>query len=153
MDDPIKIHPIGYVRSPVTAQTDEGWGEVVCCIEVLPPYRPGLLGLEQFSHVIVVTFLHGAAFDPARHLHRRPRGQVTMPEVGIFAQRAKDRPNSIGITSVPVITVTTDGLHVKGLDAIDGTPVLDLKPYYAAYDLVMDASVPEWVDRLMKGYF
>lgn len=153
MADPITIHPIGYVRSPVIAQTDGGWGDVTCRIEVLPPYRQGLLGIEQFSHVIVLTFLHQAAFDSVRHLRRRPRGQATMPELGIFAQRAKDRPNPIGVTAVPVIGVTADGVHVKGLDAIDGTPVLDLKPYYPAYDLVLQATVPEWVDRLMRGYF
>jgi tRNA-Thr(GGU) m(6)t(6)A37 methyltransferase TsaA len=153
MDNPITIHPIGYVRSPVHAQTDEGWGEVVCCIEMLPPYQPGLLGLEQFSHVIVVTFLHEATFDPARDLRRRPRGQAAMPEVGIFAQRAKDRPNPIGITAVPVVRIAADGLQVRGLDAIDGTPVLDLKPYYPAYDLVKEAVCPEWVDRIMEGYF
>jgi len=76
-----------------------------------------------------------------------------MPEVGIFAQRAKDRPNPIGITAVPIVKVLPEAIEVRGLDAIHGTPVLDLKPYYPAYDLVRGASVPEWVDRLMAGYF
>lgn len=76
-----------------------------------------------------------------------------MPAVGIFAQRAKDRPNPIGITAVRILAVTGNAVTVRGLDAIDGTPVLDLKPYYPAYDLVVDASVPEWVTRLMEGYF
>lgn len=69
-----------------------------------------------------------------------------------FLQRDKDRPNQIGMTAVEVVSVTDDALVVRGLDAIDGTPVLDIKPYYPAYDR-RDARVPEWVDRLMKGYF
>ncbi|MGD0260217.1 MAG: tRNA (N6-threonylcarbamoyladenosine(37)-N6)-methyltransferase TrmO [Verrucomicrobiota bacterium] len=153
MKDSITIHPIGHVSSTVTNQIDEGWGQVTSLIEVLPPHRQGLIGLDQFSHVIVVTFLHQAGFDPHRHLRRRPRGLASMPEVGIFAQRAKDRPNPIGITAVPIVKVLPEAIEVRGLDAIHGTPVLDLKPYYPAYDLVRGASVPEWVDRLMAGYF
>ncbi len=76
-----------------------------------------------------------------------------MPEVGIFAQRAKDRPNPIGITAVKIVTVGSGYLEVKGLDAINGTLILDIKPYYPQYDLINDAKVPEWVERLMKDYF
>lgn len=75
-----------------------------------------------------------------------------MPLVGIFSQRGKDRPNKIGMTSVEIISVTDDTLVVKGLDAVDGTPVLDIKPYYPAYDK-KEATVPEWVERLMEHYF
>lgn len=76
-----------------------------------------------------------------------------MPEVGIFAQRAKDRPNPLGITAVSIVRVESGVLVVRGLDAINGTPVVDVKPYYPAYDRVMNAAVPEWVNRLMEGYF
>ena len=129
MTEALNLHPVGHVRSPVTKQTDEGWGQVTSRIDILPPYRPGLAGLDQFSHLIIVTFLHEAAFDPQRHLVRRPRGLPSMPEVGIFAQRAKDRPNPIGITAVRLMAVSEDAITVQGLDALDGTPVLDLKPY------------------------
>jgi tRNA (Thr-GGU) A37 N-methylase len=84
---------------------------------------------------------------------RRPRGQADMPELGIFAQRAKDRPNPLGITVVPLVAVTPEGLRVRGLDAIDGTPILDLKPYFPQFDSAPGARVPEWVARLMRGYF
>ena len=155
LDPPTAWSPIaiGRVASPVTAQTDAGWGQVTARVVLEPAYRAGLRGLADFSHVIVVTLLHEAAFDPARHLVRRPRGLATMPEVGIFAQRAKDRPNPLGITVVPLLEVTADGLVVRGLDAIDGTPVLDVKPYYPQYDRVAAPRVPEWVDRLMQDYF
>ena len=76
-----------------------------------------------------------------------------MPELGIFAQRAKDRPNPLGITVVPLLAVEPDGISVRGLDAIDGTPVLDLKPYFPEFDSARDAVVPGWVERLMRGYF
>lgn len=76
-----------------------------------------------------------------------------MPLVGIFAQRAKDRPNPLGITAVRLRGVTPEGIEVQGLDAIDGTPVLDIKPYYPHYDAVDAPAVPRWVDELMKGYF
>jgi len=153
MSEAFSITAIGRVSSPMTDQTDQGWGDVTSRIELQPDFERGIVGLDRFSHVIVVTFLHQAAFDPARHLVRRPRGIPSFPEVGIFAQRAKDRPNPIGITAVPIVAVTGNTVTVRGLDAIDGTPVIDLKPYYPAYDLVADASVPDWVDSLMAGYF
>jgi tRNA (adenine37-N6)-methyltransferase len=144
---------IGHVESPVTEPVDEGWGEVTSRIVLRPQFRPGLRGLEGFSHVTVVTWLHRAAFDPARHLVRRPRGLAAMPEVGIFAQRAKDRPNPLGITAVPLLEVRPDSVVVRGLDAIDGTPVVDLKPYFPHYDRAEGAKVPAWVEELMRGYF
>ena len=85
-------------------------------------------------------------------MQRRPQNRDDMPLVGIFSQRGKDRPNTIGMTSVKLVSVGQNTLTVKGLDAIDGTPVLDIKPYYPVYDK-KDAVVPEWVNRLMEHYF
>lgn len=147
------VTPIGFVRSPVREPVDEGWDAVESKIELVPALRPGLQGLGEFSHVLVVTWLHGAAFDRARHLVRRPRGLAQMPELGIFAQRAKDRPNPIGVTCVPILGVDPDGLRVRGLDAIDGTPVIDLKPHFPQFDSPAGARVPAWVLELMRGYF
>ena len=76
-----------------------------------------------------------------------------MPELGIFAQRAKHRPNPIGVTAVRLLGVDGNVLRVRGLDAIDGTPVLDIKPYFPRFDAPGDACVPEWVERLMAEYF
>ena len=101
----VTLKPIGHVASPVAAQTDRDWGRVISCVVVDPAYAAGLRGLEQFSHCLVVTWLHEAAFDPAHDLVRRPRGLASLPETGIFAQRAKDRPNPIGITAVPIRAV------------------------------------------------
>jgi tRNA-Thr(GGU) m(6)t(6)A37 methyltransferase TsaA len=147
------VRPIGWVRSPISEPIDEGWDSVESNIAIAPDLRAGLRGLAEFSHIIVVTFLHGASFDPNRHLVRRPRGLAEMPEVGIFAQRAKDRPNPLGVTCVPLLAVQEEGVLVRGLDAIDGTPVLDIKPYFQEFDSTADARTPAWVHALMQGYF
>ena len=151
--DEIKLRPIGTVSCPVIERTDQDWGEVRSKIILAPEFAGGLLGLEGFSHAIVVTYLHQASYQKEKHLQRRPRNLETMPEVGILSQRAKNRPNPIGVTAVEVLSVGNDCLEVKGLDAIDGTPVLDIKPYYPHFDRVEDPRVPEWVGRLMAGYF
>ena len=149
----LPLRPIGFVRSSATEKVDESWGAVESRIELLPEYRAGLRGLESFSHALVIAYLHGASYEPARHLVRRPRGRADLPELGIFAQRAKDRPNPLGVTVVPIVAVEPDGLRVRGLDAIDGTPIVDLKPYFPDFDSAPGARVPDWVRDIMRGYF
>ena len=149
----ITIEPIGRVSSPVTDPVDTGWGDVVSEVRLRPDLAAGLTGLESFSHVIVVFWMHDAAFDLATQLTRRHRGRADMPETGIFAQRARHRPNRIGITPVKLLGVDGANITVRGLDAIDGTPVLDVKPYMPVFDRVDDATVPEYIDRLMADYF
>jgi tRNA (adenine37-N6)-methyltransferase len=147
------LEPIGYVRSPVTEGVDEGWGEVTAEIVLDERLADGLRGLEQFSHVLVIFLMHQASFEPGSDLLRRPRGRADMPLLGIFAQRAKHRPNPIGVTTVRLLRIEGNRVTVSGLDAIDGTPVLDLKPYVPAFDRPEGATVPEWMDELMRGYF
>ncbi len=145
--------PIGTVRSPQTEAVDEGWGGIVSEIKLQSGLGAGLEGLSDFSHALVIFFMHEARFDWKNDVVRRPRGRGDMPDIGIFSQRARTRPNSIGVTAVEIIGVEGDVVSVKGLDAIDGTPVLDIKPYFPQYDYVDHAKVPDWVDRLMEGYF
>jgi tRNA-Thr(GGU) m(6)t(6)A37 methyltransferase TsaA len=148
----IVMEPIGYVRNTVTERKDVAWGEDTSTIVLEESYISGLKGLEDFSHVIILYYLDKAKYVKEKHLQRRPQNREDMPLVGIFSQRGKDRPNQIGMTSVEIVSVSDDRIVVKGLDAIDGTPVLDIKPYYPVYDK-KDASVPEWVERLMEHYF
>lgn len=110
-------------------------------------------GLEEFSHLLVIFLMHQATYSPGDDLARRPRGREDMPLVGIFAQRARHRPNPIGVTAVRLLSVQENVLTVRGLDAVEGTPVLDIKPYVSAFDRVEDAVTPRWVERLMEGYF
>ena len=148
----INMEPIGFVSNDVQGKKDVSWGEDVSTIRLNEEYIGGLQGLNDFSHVTIIYYLDRAVFDREKHLKRHPQNREDMPLVGIFSQRGKDRPNRIGMTSVQVVEVSEDTLMVKGLDAIDGTPVLDIKPYYPVYDR-KDAKVPEWVDRLMEHYF
>ena len=148
----IVMRPIGKVQNDVVNRKDVSWGEDTSSIVLEKEYVSGLKGLEDFSHAIIFFFLDKAKYEKEKHLQRRPQNRDDMPLVGIFSQRGKDRPNRIGMTSVEIVSVSDDTLVVKGLDAVDGTPVLDIKPYYPVYDK-KDATVPEWVDRLMEHYF
>ena len=148
----ITMEPIGRVKNHVADRKDVSWGEDISSVVLDRQYVSGLKGLEGFSHAIILFYLDQACYQKEKHLQRRPQNRDDMPLVGIFSQRGKDRPNRIGMTSVEIMAVTDDTLVVKGLDAVDGTPVLDIKPYYPAYDR-RDAAVPEWVDRLMEHYF
>jgi len=149
----IEFDSIGQVSNTVEMQKDDSWGENISTIKLEAPYRDGLIGLSEFSHVLVIYYLDQAHFGVDTHLMRRPRNREDMPLVGIFAQRAKDRPNPIGVTAVELISAEHGELVVKGLDAIDGTPVLDIKPYFPQYDVRENVITPEWVARLMEDYF
>jgi tRNA-Thr(GGU) m(6)t(6)A37 methyltransferase TsaA len=143
---------IGSVKSPITKPMDMRWGEVISEIVVKPEYIKGLLGLDEFTHLMILTFLHEAEYVPEKHLRRHPQERKDLPLVGIFAQRARHRPNKIGVTTVEVVKVTNNRLKVRGLDAIDGTPVLDIKPYVPIYDK-RNARIPDWMEKMMNGYF
>jgi len=153
MSENIVQKPIAFVSSTVTERTDENWGDVISRIILKPEFIGGLSGLADFSHAIIVTHLHQAKFISEKHLCRRPQGRDDMPEVGIFSQRVKNRPIPIGVTAVSIIDVKDEYLEVRGLDAIDATPVLDIKPYFPQYDRIDKPTVPGWVNKLMKNYF
>jgi tRNA-Thr(GGU) m(6)t(6)A37 methyltransferase TsaA len=148
----ITLRTIGTVRNGRDSAADADWGALESAIELDPDCAAGLDGLQAFSHALVIFYMHQ---DPDREpptLRRRPRGRADMPELGVFAQRGRMRPNPIGVTAVEVLRVEPGRVVVRGLDALDGTPVLDLKPYVPVFDR-RDARVPEWIESLMKGYF
>ena len=143
---------IGEVKSPVTEAVDMNWGAVISEIVLKPEFAPGLMGLGDFSHAMILTFLHEAKYVPEVHLRRHPQERQDMPFLGIFAQRARHRPNRIGVTACEIVEVTESRVKVRALDAINGTPVIDVKPYVPVYDR-KDATIPEWMENMMKGYF
>ncbi len=149
----IKLKPIASVKNVVENRMDANWGEVVSQIRLNPEFYGAFKGLHDFSHVIVLTYLHQATYSKEKHLQRRPRNNENFPLLGIFAQRGKNRPNPIGITAVEVINVDDDNLVVRGLDAINDTPVLDVKPYFPQYDKKDKVKIPGWVNKLMYNYF
>ena len=150
---PLSFQPIGVVRSPVAIGRDDAWGNVVSELHVDAAFAPGLTGIEQFSHLVVLFWMHGATFSPGDDLVRRPRGREDMPEIGIFAQRAKHRPVPVGVTAVRLRARRGAVLEVEGLDAIDGSPIVDIKPYFPDFDRIDRPAVPDWATRLMQGYF
>lgn len=149
----IELSPISFVENDITEIMDANWDEVTSRISLPSELSGAFTGLETFSHIIVITYLHRADFEIEKHLLRHPRNDAQYPQVGIFSQRAKNRPNPIGVTAVSIEEIKDDTITVKGLDAINGTPVLDIKPYFPDYDTRENVNVPEWVNALMKGYF
>src|SRR5690242_16265779 len=153
--DAIVLHPIGVVEGGRRDAIDDDWGEQEALI-VVDARRFGsdaLAGLDQFSHVDVVFSLHRVGDDDVQTGARHPRGRDDWPLVGIFAQRAKARPNRIGVTTCELLGVDGLRVHVRGLDAIDGTPVLDLKPYMQEFAPRGDVREPQWARELMHGYW
>jgi tRNA-Thr(GGU) m(6)t(6)A37 methyltransferase TsaA len=149
-----QVHPIGTVKCAVNEMSQGNWANVDSEIHLDPEYAPGLQGLEGFSHVLVVFFLDRAqGFDLKKQLLRRPRGMEDLQELGVFAQRTKFRPNPIGVTAAKLLGIEGNVVRVRGLDALDGTPVLDIKPYMPAFDRVDEVSMPPWVGRFIEGYF
>ena len=153
--EPAPLQPIGVVRSSRDEAIDDDWDAVRSRIELDPAVvdADAALGLETFSHVEVV-FLFDRV-DPAAVCRgaRHPRGNTEWPKVGILAQRAKDRPNRIGLTTCAVVGVDGFVVEVAGLDAIDGTPVLDLKPHMVGFEPRGEHREPAWATELMSGYW
>ena len=134
----ITLNAIGRVRNAVQKPHPHGWEEVESRIELAVEHRERLRGLDDYSHVLVVVYLDLAAAAPEKS------STVTVEgiDVGIFATRSQLRPNHLGVSAVPLLGVEGGVVRVRGLDAIDGTPVLDLKPYLPRYDSHPDATIP-----------
>lgn len=150
----IVLTPVGTVRSARTEPADDDWDSVECAIVLDERFTAdALAGLEAFSHVEVVYAFHLVADDEVETGARHPRGNPDWPAVGIFAQRGKMRPNRLGVTVCRLLGVDGLTLHLRGLDAIDGTPVLDVKPYMAEFGARGEVRQPSWASQLMTGYW
>ena len=153
MTSDVAISPIGVVRSSRTQPVDDNWDAEQSVIHLVAPFdERSVRGLAEFSHCIVVYVFDQASWDESR-LSRHPRGNTDWPEVGIFAQRAKDRPNRLGVTVCRIIKVEGSEIHLDGLDAIDGTPVVDLKPWMVEFGPRGEVRQPAWSVELMKDYW
>ena len=134
----IEIHPIGTVH----CQGDRAQ------IDLRPELAPALEGLAGFSHVWVFYWFHENDQPEERAiLQVHPRRDPANPLTGVFATRAPVRPNLIGMTCCRIVNIKQNILEVEGLDAREGSPVLDLKPYIPASDALPEAQVPGWVKR------
>jgi tRNA-Thr(GGU) m(6)t(6)A37 methyltransferase TsaA len=152
---PLTMTPIGTVRSSRTAPVDDHWDAVASSIELdaaqLGP--ESLAGLDAFSHVEVVYVFDRVDAARVETGARHPRDNAAWPKVGIFAQRGKARPNRIGTTVCRIDRIEGLRVHVTGLDAIDGTPVLDLKPWVTQFGPRGETRQPGWMDELMREYW
>jgi tRNA-Thr(GGU) m(6)t(6)A37 methyltransferase TsaA len=152
---PVTLSPIGVVRSPVNEVMDDVFGDIISRIEVdCSRFTPdSLLGLSDFSHVEIVFIFDRMLESEIEYGARHPRGRTDWPMVGILAQRGKNRPNRIGVTICQLVSVRGLTLEVKGLDAIEGTPVLDIKPYMPEFAPRGEVRHPAWAAELMSGYW
>ncbi len=143
--DEIILNPIGQVRNGITEKMRHGWREVESEIIIAPELTDSLDGLADFSHIIVLFWMHQSTGPVPVKVH--PQGRDDMPLTGVFATRSPHRPNSVGMSVVNLLECDGNVLKVQGLDAINGTPLLDIKPYLLK-DVIPGARHPEWVSRL-----
>lgn len=144
----IKLSPIGFVRRKVKEE-DVKDKSLVCSIIVKKGYEKAFDGIEGFSHIYIIFWMHKIGNAERRTLKTHPRGRIDLPLLGVFATRSPLRPNPIGLTIVELLERKSNVLTVRGLDALDGTPVLDVKPYNH-WDTIENVKVPEWWLRLEK---
>lgn len=150
----IQLEPIGYVRAARQAAEDDFWGDVEAQIVLADDIEAeALQGLEAFSHVEVLFFFDRVAPEKIVRGARHPRNNPDWPAVGIFAQRGKNRPNRLGSTICRILGREGNVLRIAELDAIDGTPVLDLKPVLQEFLPRGEVRQPAWSHELMRQYW
>ena len=150
----LSVSPVAHVRGGRAEPEDDNWGgerAVIRLEETFP--QDALFGLGAFSHAEIVFQFHLAPDAKIETGARRPRGNPDWPLVGIFAQCGKNRPNRIGVTVCRIVSVSGREIAVEGLDAIDGTPVLDIKPVMREFLPRGDIRQPDWSRELMKDYW
>jgi tRNA-Thr(GGU) m(6)t(6)A37 methyltransferase TsaA len=147
--------PIGTVHSTRAATEDDHWDSVVSSIELDPEQftTAALAALDTFSHVEIVYLFDRADPTKVEKGARHPRNNTAWPKVGIFAQRGKNRPNRIGTTICCIDRIEGLRIHVAGLDAVEGTPVLDIKPWVREFGPRGEVRQPAWMTELMRQYW
>lgn len=151
----IEMAPIGYVNGGRTQVVKDDWGANRCRL-VLDPARftpASVAGLDEVSHVEVLFYFHVDADEPMELGARHPRDRADWPVVGIFAQHGRMRPNRIGVSVCKLLSVNGVTLEVEGLDAVDGTPILDIKPVWSGYAPRGEFREPQWAREIMSKYW
>lgn len=136
------LYFVGRIRTPWKTTSEcpknsRARSDAIATIELLPRYRAGLKDIELFSHAIVLYWLHQARRDLIEQLP----SHLTTPR-GVFALRSPVRPNPIGLAAVEIVGLSEEGLRVRNIDCVDGTPLIDLKPYFASIDSIPEATRP-----------
>jgi tRNA-Thr(GGU) m(6)t(6)A37 methyltransferase TsaA len=154
MDDRqvLALRPIGrVVRGRPRPDRGGAWEEGIAEIEIEPDWSGALDGIEGFSHIWVVWWLDRFQ-EPPDTLRVHPERRQDLPLVGIFATRSPHRPNPIAMTAVRLLEHDGARLRVQGLDAYEGTCVIDIKPYLRRGDLIAEATMPHWLERLWRTH-
>jgi tRNA (adenine37-N6)-methyltransferase len=153
--DTFTVRPIGFVRSSIDQPADDCWAGLISVIELDPQQftADSTLGLSDFSHAEIVFLFNRVAPEKVFTGSRHPRDRTDWPKTGIFAQRAKDRPNRIGVTTCKIESVDGLRISVRELDAINGTRVLDIKPYVKEFGPREPVRQAAWSRELMASYF
>jgi tRNA-Thr(GGU) m(6)t(6)A37 methyltransferase TsaA len=148
------LDPVGRVLGGREEVRDDDWAVERAIIRLASRFTPeSVAGLNAFSHLEVVYLFDRVDPDGVETGARHPRGNPDWPRVGIFAQRAKDRPNRLGVSRCSLLKVDGRDLHVRGLDAVAGTPVLDIKPWMDEFGPDGPTHQPQWSRELMRGYW
>ena len=148
------IKPIAFVNNSRKEILDDNWGAIISTIELSEDiHEDAIKGIHEFSHLDIVFYFDQVPDDKIQYEARHPRNNKDYPEVGILAQRGKNRPNKLGLTTVELIETKGRVLIVKGLDAIDGTPIVDIKPLMKEFLPKGEVRQPAWSTDLMKNYW
>ena len=142
----IEIEPIGHVANGESDVSRQDWRGVESASVLREGRGDALLGLDGYSHVVVPGWLDRVPDDLRARRRAYPAGDERLPLQGALALRGGARPNPVSLTVCRLLGVDGDSLRVEGLDLVDGTPVLDVKPYIAFYDAVSDATIPRWAE-------
>jgi tRNA-Thr(GGU) m(6)t(6)A37 methyltransferase TsaA len=151
----VTLKPVAQVLGGREEVVDDAWDAVTAVIRLDgTQFEPhALAGLDAFSHLEVVFHFDRVPLEKIETGARHPRGNTDWPLVGIFAQRGKNRPNRLGVSRCRLHRVDGLDLHVSGLDAVAGTPVLDIKPYMAEFGPRGDVHQPAWSTEIMRDYY
>jgi tRNA-Thr(GGU) m(6)t(6)A37 methyltransferase TsaA len=152
---PVISRPVAHVVGGRGEVFDDAWDGVESVIRLDSSQftEEALYGLETFSHLEVVFHFDRVPVEKIETGARHPRGNKDWPLIGIFAQRGKNRPNRLGVSRCRLHRVDGLDLHVSGLDAVDGSPVLDIKPYMAEFGPRGETSQPVWATEIMRDYY
>lgn len=150
----IKLTPIAYVSNSRKEIEDDNWGNIISEITLADHLtEQAIQGIDEFSHLEIIFYFDKIDDSKIETGLRHPRNNKNWPQVGILAQRGKNRPNKLGLTTVKLKEKHGKVLTVSGLDAIDGTPILDIKPVVKEYLPKDEIKQPKWVSELMQNYW
>lgn len=150
----IELLPIAWIKNKRLTNTDDFWGNTISEIILAPEISAEAIdGIDDFSHLEIIFYFHECNPAKINYKSRHPRNNPDWPKIGIFAQRGKNRPNHLGLSIVKLIEKKERALIVSGLDAIDGTPVLDIKPVMTGFLPQESIREPSWPNELMRNYW